>query len=347
MRRVRVLAIFASIVGLAALAPPAAAINLPPGFETETLVASTPSAVGAEFAPDGRLFYNEGGVLHVRNPDGATSDLPGVPGFAFGLALDKDFATNGYLYMAYMQANLEHARIDRLTISPANQQLGSTTILGKVNGPCPQGPPVNTSDCIPIKDPAVHSLGTLISDPRDGTLWVGNGDNALPGSDDPHARDAQDVNGMSGKVLHVDREGNGLPGHPFCPADDDLTHNCTKVYARGLRNPYRFRLRPSDFVPIAGDVGLESREEVDVIRPGATTAGPATRATSAPRARTRSIRSARPCTPIPPRRATRRRSTPTTTPPDSRSQAGRYTRPRADLPTSPPSTAATTSSPTT
>ena len=198
----------------------------------------------------------------------ATSDLPGVPGFAFGLALDTDFATNGYLYMAYMQPNLQHGRIDRLTISPANQQLESTTILGTVDGPCAQGPPDNTSDCIPIKDPAVHSLGTLISDPRDGTLWVGNGDNALPGSDDPHALDAQDVNGLSGKVLHVDREGNGLPGHPFCPADDDLTHNCTKVYARGLRNPYRFRLRPSDFVPIAGDVGLESREEVDVIRPG-------------------------------------------------------------------------------
>ena len=97
---------------------------------------------------------------------------------------------------------------------------------------------------------------------------MGNGDNALPAPDDPHARNAQNVNSLSGKILHVDRDGNGLPGHPFCPADAILTHNCTKVFARGLRNPYRFRLRPSDFVPIAADVGLQSREEVDVIRAG-------------------------------------------------------------------------------
>ena len=43
--------------------------------------------------------------------------------------------------------------------------------------------------------------------------------------------------------MHVDRNGNGLPGHPFCPADTNLTHVCTKVYAKGLRNPFRFTLR--------------------------------------------------------------------------------------------------------
>ena len=264
----RFLATLAAAAGLGALASPAAAINLPAGFETETLVASAPSAVGAQFAPDGRLFYNAGGELRVRNPNGAIADLPGVPGFAYGLTLDRDFASNGYLYMSYVQDGPKHQRVDRLTISPANQQVTRTTILGKVNGPCDQDAPSNTVDCIPSKDPAVHALGTLISDPRDGTLWVGNGDNALPAPDDPHARNAQDVNSLSGKILHVDRDGNGLPGHPFCPADNDLTHNCTKVYARGMRNPYRFRLRPSDLVPIAGDVGLESREEVDVIRAG-------------------------------------------------------------------------------
>ncbi len=176
----RFLTALAAVAGLGALGAPAAAINLPAGFETETLVASAPSAVGAQFAPDGRLFYNAGGELRVRNPNGTIANLPGVPGFAYGLTLDRDFASNGYLFMSYVQDGPKHQRVDRLTISPANQQLTRTTILGKVNGPCNQGAPSNTVDCIPSKDPAVHALGTLISDPRDGTLWVGNGDNALP-----------------------------------------------------------------------------------------------------------------------------------------------------------------------
>ena len=262
------LAILVTAVGLGALAPPAVAINLPKGFGVEVLVARAPSAVSAEYAPDGRLFYNEGGVLHVRNPDGGHAEMPGVPGFVYGFALDTDFAKNGYVYMAYTQEGPKHARVDRLTVTPANEQIESTTILGKADGPCPQRPPVNTVDCLPVKDPSVHTLGTVISDPRNGTLWVGNGDNAVPSSNDPDARDAQNVNGLSGKILHVDRNGNGLRRHPFCRGDNDLTHNCTKVYARGLRNPYRFLLRPSDFAPIVADVGLEAREEVDVIRAG-------------------------------------------------------------------------------
>ncbi len=65
----------------------------------------------------------------------------------------------------------------------------------------------------------------------------------------------------------MDRNGNGLPGHPFCPTDNDLTHNCTKVAAIGFRNPFRFSLRPGGD-PVLGDVGWESREEIDMITPG-------------------------------------------------------------------------------
>ena len=76
-----------------------------------------------------------------------------------------------------------------------------------------------------------------------------------------------DEQSLAGKILHVGRDGKGLPGHPFCPADTDVTHVCTKLYAKGFRNPYRFHLR-SDGPPIVGDVQWDTNEELDVVRPG-------------------------------------------------------------------------------
>src|SRR5204863_6493168 len=98
-----------------------------------------------------------------------------------------------------------------------------------------------------------HTIGTVRADP-DGSLWVGTGDASSYSSVDPLALHSQDENSLRGKVLHVDREGRGLPGHPFCPGDANLDHACTKVYAKGFRNPFRFALRPGAG-PVLGDVG--------------------------------------------------------------------------------------------
>ena len=73
---------------------------------------------------------------------------------------------------------------------------------------------------------------------------------------------------LSGKIIHVDRNGNGLPGHPFCPGVTDLTQVCTKVFAKGFRNPFRFTIRPNG-LPAVGDVGWGSWEELNLAQPGA------------------------------------------------------------------------------
>lgn len=90
----------------------------------------------------------------------------------------------------------------------------------------------------------------------------------MAGQTDQNALRAVDERSMAGKVLHVDRSGRGLPGHPFCPDDDDLTHVCTKVYAKGFRNPYRFVLRDGGRGPVVGDVGMSAWDEIDLIQPG-------------------------------------------------------------------------------
>ena len=43
---------------------------------------------------------------------------------------------------------------------------------------------------------------------------------------------------LIGKIMRVDREGRGLADHPFCPGVTDLDRTCTKLYAKGFRNPY-------------------------------------------------------------------------------------------------------------
>ncbi len=161
----------------------------------------------------------------------------------------------------------QNIRVVRIVVRPDGSVAGQPkVILGSQAQACPS--PDNTLDCIQLPQPENHALGSIVSDPRDGTLWIANGDNASPGGVDPLAYNVQDPASLQGKMLHVDRDGRGLPGHAFCPEDTDLSHNCTKVHAVGMRNAFRFNLRPSDGLPVTGDVGWESREEINVVRKG-------------------------------------------------------------------------------
>ena len=71
----------------------------------------------------------------------------------------------------------------RVTVKPDSTLAGPETVLvGKLaSNPCP--PPANTVDCITANSP--HDLGTVRSDPRDGTLWVGTGDGSNSGGMTP------------------------------------------------------------------------------------------------------------------------------------------------------------------
>ena len=129
------------------------------------------------------------------------------------------------------------------------------------NGPCP-ATPSNADDCIP-SDRDSHSIGSVRSAP-DGTLYFGSGDASDYGTVDPMALRTYDERSFAGKIMHVDREGRGLASHPFCPGDQDLSHTCTKLHAKGFRNPFRFQLRPGGGLVVA-DVGWTRTEEIDLI----------------------------------------------------------------------------------
>ena len=260
----------------------AQAATLPSFFEERTLASRLTVPVDVAWAPDGRMFIAEkAGRVRVVSANGTLQAAPliDISGHVnnswdhglLGIAVDSAFATNHYLYLLYVYepdaAHPDNPKVSRLTRvvvksdnTVQNPQAPETVLLGSViTAPCPAAS--NTLDCLPA-DSTSHSIGTVRSAP-DGTLFVGNGDGSDFNGVDQMALRTYDERSYSGKVMHVDRDGHGLPGHPFCPTDSDLTHVCTKVYAKGFRNPFRFTLKPGGGL-IVGDVGWNSWEEIDL-----------------------------------------------------------------------------------
>ncbi|HYD16585.1 MAG TPA: PQQ-dependent sugar dehydrogenase [Candidatus Nanoarchaeia archaeon] len=239
--------------------------------ENYTNVGSTP--IGFQFAPDGRMFvwFKKGQVKIFKNGAFVSTflDISSRVNYAvdrglIGFTLDPNFASNGYVYLAYVyeptagqngNSGGRTQRVSRFQADPANpnKALSSETVLlGKVSTyPCPSG-----ADCIP-NDAAIHTIDHLAFGP-DGKLYVSMGDGAY-NSVSRNSLGAQDLNVFRSKLLRVNKDGSAPGDNPF---DDGSNSNRSKVLNFGLRNPYRFSFTP-DGVPIIGDVGWTKYEEID------------------------------------------------------------------------------------
>ena len=89
--------------------------------------------------------------------------------------------------------------------------------------------------------------------------------------------------GLDGTILRVDpATGAGLPDNPLASSSDP---NARRIVAHGLRNPFRFTMRPGTNEVWLGDVGWGSTGGDQPASPSratarsTTSAGPATRAT--------------------------------------------------------------------
>ncbi len=246
--------VFLVVSGLLLAGKPASAATLPSGFGETTLGGTSGAPTAVDWAPDGRMFIaHKNGLVQVRQTNGTVSNLLDLSAKVnansdrglLGLAADRDFATNGYLYLLYVHElnplnpdspDPMASRLTRVVVksnntveSPASPE---TVILGTDSDQtCTV--PNNSVDCIPA-DFYWHVIGTVRSDPSDGTLWVGAGDSHAPAVD-AYSYRPYDPHSLAGKLIHIDRNGNGLPGHPFCPSDTDLSHVCTKIHASGLQ----------------------------------------------------------------------------------------------------------------
>jgi glucose/arabinose dehydrogenase len=115
-------------------------------------------------------------------------------------------------------------------------------------------------------DSQSHTIGALAFG-LDGMLYVAIGDGTSYGNVDPRTTRVQDVNNLSGKLLRVDPiTGEGLTDNPFY--NGDVNSNASKVFALGLRNPFRIAVHPVSGAIYVGDVGWNRWEEINVATGG-------------------------------------------------------------------------------
>lgn len=123
----------------------------------------------------------------------------------------------------------------------------------------------NVQDFI-ATDSSTHSVGSVRFG-NDGTLFVSLGDATSYNRADPRAVRVQDIDNLSGKILHINAiTGEGLSTNPYYNGDPNS--NRSKVYNLGVRNAFRIAINQESNIPFVGDVGWYSWEEVNTGGPG-------------------------------------------------------------------------------
>jgi glucose/arabinose dehydrogenase len=251
---------------LAVLAWPRLAAAAPPAVVLETVATGIASPTAIAHAGDARLFVTsqagkiwliEGGQVRPEpfldlSDRVTTGQVQGL----LGLAFHPDYPANGTFFVNYTGAG--GASITSrfsVTADPNLADPASEAILLQIP--------------VPIGD---HNGGQLQFGP-DGYLYVALGDGG--GAQDPFCN-AQSDSSLLGKLLRLDVNQNaatppyyGIPaGNPFAGPGDPPD----EVWAKGLRNPWRFTFDRATGDLYIADVGEQTREEID-LEPAASPGG--------------------------------------------------------------------------
>lgn len=196
-----------------------------------------------DISEDGRVFFTErnGNLRVIEN--GILNPVPvytfGPPfistgdGGLMGLALDRDFLSNGYIYIMYSYGENGglYNRVVRMRIE-GNTASGEEILLDRIPGG------------------RVHNGGRIKIGP-DGYLYITTGDAG-------YSDLAQDINSLGGKILRIGTDGSIPPDNPF-PG--------SPVYALGLRDPQGLAWNDRN-VLYASDHGETAHDEINIIQPG-------------------------------------------------------------------------------
>jgi len=247
-----------SVVSLTAMLLPdaRAATYSVAGFSDTPVVTGLVAPTDFAFTPDGRMLILEqpGRVRVVVNGDlqaTAALDITGSVNFSgemglLGICLHPTFASTGYLYL-YYTTNVPKNRISRLTLTGNTISAASEVVI---------------LDNISAQN-GNHNGGTILIGP-DGKLWAAPGDSGTGGAKAQNLSPYPYEGAFSGKVLRMELDGSPAAGNPYI---GDATKE-QRIWAYGLRNPFRFSFRPSNGSIYIGDVGQSSLEELDVGSPG-------------------------------------------------------------------------------
>lgn len=195
----------------------------------------------------GRIEVVRDGVLQTTSfLDIRSRVLSGGERGMFSIAFHPQYASNRYFYVCFTEVGSGDIRVERFTTSATNPE---------------RADPSTSKLIIEIPHPTYENHnGGLVTFGPDGMLYIGLGDGGSPGD---NAGNSQNQNALLGSLLRIDVNG----GDPYgIPADNPYAGQAGKrgeIWAKGLRNPWRFSIDvPTGILHIA-DVGQSTREEVN------------------------------------------------------------------------------------
>lgn len=175
-------------------------------------------------------------------------------GAFLGFAFHPNFAKNGYFYVHYLADNPLRTVISQWSVLPSQPN--------EADG---------NSQKILLEIPQrydTHNGGQLAFG-SDGYLYIALGDGGPQG--DPNGN-AQNCSLLLGKILRINVDTTSENMKYGIPRDNPFAGNSLgyreEIYAYGLRNPWRFSFDPVTGLLLAGDVGQDRIEEIDIINRG-------------------------------------------------------------------------------
>jgi glucose/arabinose dehydrogenase len=196
---------------------------------------------------DGRVFIHADGVidptpfLDIRSRVESSAGEQGLLGLVFA----PDYAESGEFYVSYTAEPDGRSRISEFSVSENDPNLAD---------------PASEQILVSVAQPATNHNGGDLAFDADGHLLASLGDGG--GGGDPW-ENGQDTTTILGSIIRISRDGEPAPGNPFIDAPGD-----DRIWAYGLRNPWRIDVDEATGDVWIGDVGQNAWEEVDRIPAG-------------------------------------------------------------------------------
>ena len=238
----------------------------PSRFELTELVRGLVQPMELAVGPDGTVWLIEiSGKLRRLSPGSSVPELAGElkvtteqENGLIGMALDPQFAKNGWIYLQYSPPDYPGQHISRFTIVDGQLDLSSEKLLLKFEE--------QRKECC-------HHAGSLHFGPR-GELFIATGDNTHPHGDSQGyapiderpekapwdaQKSAANTSSYSGKILRIRPTPEGgyeIPEGNLFPADGSAGR--PEIYAMGCRNPWRMTVDQKTGYVYWGEVGPDA-----------------------------------------------------------------------------------------
>jgi glucose/arabinose dehydrogenase len=219
------------------------------GFDNPVLVTNAGDRYGRRFVVEqtGYVRTLETGPVATPFLDLHTRVLCCGERGLLGLAFHPSFASNGKLYVNYTRTGDGATVIDEYRVTTNRNNVDEAATRRQL---------------LVIGQPYANHNGGGIAFGPDDYLYIGMGDGGSSG--DPAER-AQNLNSLLGKMLRIDVNGTSSGKAYRVPASNPYVgkSGLDEIWARGVRNPWRWSFDRVAGDLWIGDVGQARYEEVD------------------------------------------------------------------------------------